>query len=145
MGRYLKTSHHLTRIEHLVEIASTSGVGRRPARENVPRVHKVQQRLEPATLAQIAADYEAGMSTQQLMAHYQLGKGTVLRLLRSQGVDIRNQSLTPQQCEEAITLYLDGWSLAKVGRHFDREHTVIRDVLVRAGIPRRDSHGRPVP
>jgi hypothetical protein len=30
----------------------------------------------------------------------------------------------------------------RVGRRLDREHSVIRDVLKRAGIPRRDSHGR---
>jgi hypothetical protein len=52
------------------------------------------------------------------------------------------QSLTVEQCDEAIARYLEGWSLAKVGRHFGRQHTVIRDVLVKAGIQRRDTHGQ---
>lgn len=74
------------------------------------------------------------------MITYQLGKGTVLRLLRERGVEIRNQSLTPDQVGEAIQLYLRGWPLAKVGQHFHREHTVIRG---RAGQGRHPTTGQP--
>ncbi len=140
VGRYSNFPQHLTQVEQVLELAENPG----PTRPlpKVTRIHKVGQRLTPTVLEQIAYDYHAGMTSRELMARYDLGKGTVLRVLRSQGVEIRNQSLTPEQCKQAIALYQDGWSLAKVGRHFDREHTVIRDVLVRACIPRRDCHGR---
>lgn len=143
MGRYSNFPQHLTQIERLVEMAQNPLSPFPRLRPVVPRIHKIEQRINPSVIARIAADYKAGMTTRELMATYQIGKGTLLRLLRNQGVDIRNQSLTAEQSAEAITLYMEGWSLAKIGRHFRREHTVIRDVLVRAGIPRRDSHGRP--
>jgi len=91
---------------------------------------------------QLVSDYEDGTPTTSLTQKYKLGKGTVIRLLHDNGVPLRNQPLAPDQRTEAIALYQQGWSLAKVGSQFDREHTVIRNVLKKAGIPRRDSHGR---
>jgi len=96
-------------------------------------------------VAQLIVDYQNGVASTDLMVRYRLGKGTVLNILENHGVSRRNQPLTPDQCDEAIELYLRGWSMAKVGRRYGREHTVIRDVLVKAGISRRDSHGHPRP
>jgi hypothetical protein len=141
MGRYSKTSQHLTRIEHVIQMAQNPGPPR--PRPVLPRVHKVELRLDPAVIAQIAADYEAGATTPDLMAQYQLGKGTVLRLLRAQGVEIRNQSLTPTELGEAIRLYQSGWSLARVGAHFGRDASLIHISFKRAGVPRRKPWERP--
>ena len=136
MGRYLNTPE-------LADFGRFTPVDRVDrSRIAPPRVHKAERRLGPEAIAQLVADYENGLASPDLMIKYNLGKGTVLRLLRAQGVEVRNQSLTIEQIEEAIRLYLEGWSLAKVGGHFGREHTVIRDVLMRAGIPRRNAHGR---
>jgi hypothetical protein len=65
------------------------------------------------------------------MTKFKLGKGTVLKILEDHGVARRNQPLSSEQRDEAIGLYLSGWSMAKVGRHFGRQHTVIRDLLRR--------------
>ncbi|MDT4939365.1 MAG: hypothetical protein QOG80_3036 [Pseudonocardiales bacterium] len=73
------------------------------------------------------------------MQSYCLGKGTVLKILEDHGVSRRNQPLSPNQSEEAIRLYLSGWSMAKVGRHYGRAHTVIRDMLRRRGVQRQGS------
>jgi ribosome modulation factor len=70
------------------------------------------------------------------MPKYHLGKGTVLNILEQHGVSGRNQPLTPDQCTEAIELYLSGWCMARVGRHYGRAHTVIRDLLRKRGIQR---------
>jgi DNA invertase Pin-like site-specific DNA recombinase len=51
-----------------------------------PRVHKLERRLAPEVLEQLVADYRAGMSANQLMRSYHLGKGTVLRVLHEAGV-----------------------------------------------------------
>jgi hypothetical protein len=110
--------------------------------EEPSRIFSAEERLGPETVAQLVADYEAGATSLDLMASYSLGKGTVLRLLRQHGATLRQQPLTTEQIAKSIELYQQGWSLAKIGRLFGREHTVIRAVLVRAGIPRRDSHGR---
>jgi hypothetical protein len=107
--------------------------------------HKIAQRLDPDTITAIVKAYEDGTPTTRLTLQFNLGKGTVLRILQAHRVTMRNQPLTPEQVAEAVELYLQGWSKAKVGRHFHREHTVIRDVLKRVGITRRDTHGRPRP
>jgi hypothetical protein len=107
-----------------------------------PRIHKIERRLDPAVIARLVADYEAGTPTTQLTTRYHLGEGTVLRLLHSHDATLRHQPLTDEEIAKAIQLYEQGNSLATVGQHFGREATVIRDVLKRAGIPRRDSHGR---
>jgi hypothetical protein len=59
------------------------------------------------------------------MTRYSLGKGTVIRLLRSQGVTLRHRSLTEDQVLQAIPLYQQGWSLAKVGQHFGWDDSLI--------------------
>jgi hypothetical protein len=55
---------------------------------------------------------------------------------------VRNQPLSETAVREVISLYESGWSMARIGEKLGRQPTVVRDVLVRAGIPRRDSHGR---
>lgn len=50
-----------------------------------PRVHSIARRLDQATVAAMAADYEAGTPTTRLTAEYGLSKGTVLKLLREHG------------------------------------------------------------
>lgn len=107
-----------------------------------PQRHKIAQRLDPDTITEIVKAYEDGTPTTRLTLQFNIGKGTVLRILQAHRVTMRNQRLTTEQVAEAIELYLQGWSMAKVGRHFRREHTVIRDVLKRGGITRRDTHGR---
>jgi len=106
------------------------------------RIHNVHRRLDPDVIAQLVADYQAGSPSTELMATYGLGKGTVLRLLREHGATIRHQSLTPDQLKEAIQLYREGWSLARVGAQFGRDASFIHTTFKREGIPRRDSHGR---
>jgi hypothetical protein len=107
------------------------------------RVHKITRRLTDATRAEIVASYEAGTPSTQLIEQYRLGKGTVLRLLREEGVTVRRQPLTDAEVREALALYESGWSMARIGDKLARQHTVIRDVLDRTGVQRRDSHGRP--
>ncbi|MGY1681979.1 helix-turn-helix domain-containing protein [Geodermatophilus sp. SYSU D01176] len=77
------------------------------------------------------------------MRTYGLGKGAVLRLLDIHGVTRRRQGLPPFEVQEALRLYGQGWSLARIGERFGRHHSVILRALERAGMPRRDQHRRP--
>jgi hypothetical protein len=106
------------------------------------RTHQASKRLGHRGVAQLVADYEAGEPTTALMSKYDLGKGTVLRLLRSQGVDIRHQSLTDDEVQQVVLLYAEGLSLARVGDRFGRDPSFIALVLERAGVPRRNPQGR---
>jgi hypothetical protein len=104
--------------------------------------HQAVQRLGSARVAEMVSSYEQGAATTELTRRYGLGKGTVLRLLREQGVALRHQPLDAQSAIDAIALYQAGWSLAHIGIKTGRQPTVIRNVLERSGVARRDSHGR---
>jgi hypothetical protein len=106
-----------------------------------PSPRQRQHRLTPDELAGVARGYRlvrhegSCQTVQGPPSHHRKRPAEAWPPLRS-------QSLTVGQRKEAIRLYQEGWSLARVGQQFGRQHTVIRDVLVRAGILRRDSHGR---
>jgi hypothetical protein len=103
---------------------------------------RAEERLGPVYIAQLLADYKRGVATTELTRTYGLGKGAVLRLLEANDVARRRQSLTPDQVREAIRLYGLGWPLGRIGERFGRHHSVMLRALERAGVPRRDSHGR---
>jgi hypothetical protein len=140
MGRYSNFSSPLLsgQTDHLIQSVTASELPKSPE----PRVHAVHRRLSPDTIQQLVTDYQAGIPSTQLMLTYNLGKGTVLRLLRTHGVQLRNQRMTPEHIEQAIQLYGQGLSLVAVGEQLGYDHGTIWRILKRAGVPRRDSHGR---
>ncbi len=114
-------------------------------RSHTPWRHRpvtAQTRLSAVELLAAIAAYQAGDTLRQVRARFGGHRHTLSRQFHDRGVRLRGQPLTDDEAAEAIRLYQEGWSLVRVGRRLDREHSVIRDVLKRAGIPRRDSHGR---
>jgi hypothetical protein len=97
--------------------------------------------LQRDVITQLVADYQAGVETTELTERYQLGKGTVLKLLREHGVAMRRQGLSPDEIDEAVGLYAAGWSLAKIGERLGRAHTVIRKALLDQGMHLRPRNG----
>lgn len=81
------------------------------------------------------------MESTELTTCYGLGKGTVLGLLKINGVQLRRQGLSPTEIHDAIKLYEQGWSLAKIGATFGHAHTVIRKALLDAGVTLRPRQG----
>jgi len=140
LRRYSRSTYHL-KLPDLVEVGSCKA-GRTARFRTDIYVHKATQRLNPATIQQLVQEYQDGTPTTTLTKRYQLGKGTVLRLLASQGVSMRRQSLTPEQILEAARLYGSGLSLAQVGHQLGCDHGAVWRALKAAGIPMRDSHGR---
>jgi predicted HTH domain antitoxin len=133
LGRYSK-------LPKLPNPPQETGPSRQPTER--PRTHKVAQRLDAETIAQIVTAYEAGQTSIELATRYGVSKNAVLRLLRDRKIEIRHQPLTLEQLEEAVRLYQSGLSLAKVGAHFGRDASFIHLAFKRHGIPRRDTHGR---
>jgi hypothetical protein len=91
----------------------------------------------------IVAAYIAGATTSQLAEQNSICKSSVNGLLVDHAVVLRRQGLTSPEVEEAARLYNRGWPLAQVGEKFDRRPSVILRAFQKAGVPRRDSHGRP--
>jgi transposase-like protein len=100
------------------------------------------QRLKPATMAEIVAKYEAGEPSTAIAVSYGLSKGSVIRLLREAGVSIRNQGLTDDHITEAAQLYESGLSLAKIGARFGVDHGTVWRALKKRDVTMRDTHGR---
>ena len=125
----------LARVERILAmqpVAGSSTSSRPPV-----RVHKIEHRLKPDTIAGLVADYEAGHPTTLLMVKYDIGKGTALDILRRAGVQLRNQGLAPEQLEAAATLYAAGWSLVRLGQQFTCDAETIRKELKLFGVPMR--------
>jgi hypothetical protein len=104
----------------------------RPATRRRPQ--RAEDRLGPDGVAQLVADYQCGRSTKWLQQTYGLSQGAVLRLLDRSGVPRRQRGLTDEQVKAAIRLYARDWSLTRIGDHFDKHHTVVKNALMRAGI-----------
>ncbi|MGW4842772.1 helix-turn-helix domain-containing protein [Nocardia brasiliensis] len=54
-----------------------------------------RRRVSEEEVAQMVARYEAGTSSNQLVADHQLAKGTVLKILRECGVEVRSRGRQP--------------------------------------------------
>jgi transcriptional regulator of aromatic amino acid metabolism len=72
----------------LAAVAKTDAPAQEPAR-SPGHIHRAVQRLDSAVIEQLLQDYRDGLSTRQLATKYQLGKSTILRLLRRYGVLVR--------------------------------------------------------
>ena len=84
----------------------------------------------------------AGATTAELGRQFGVDRQTVQRKLRAVGVRMRGSSLTPDEVERAATLYQDGLSLEKVATELRLGDGAVRNALIRAGVPLRDTHGR---
>jgi len=54
-------------------------------------IHSVRRRVGADVITQLVHDYQAGVPTTELTISYGIGKGTVLRLFRSHGVQLRRR------------------------------------------------------
>ena len=113
-----------------------TGVPERPERRvrviSVPQ--KAEYRLGQHAIASLLAAYEDGATAAQLMATYGLGKSTVLRVLRSHGVQIRNQGLADTDLSSAVSLYEAGWSTKRIGERFGCDAETVRQRLKDQGV-----------
>jgi hypothetical protein len=107
-----------------------------------PRIHNAQKRLGPDKVTQLIADYQAGEPSTALMVKYQLGKGTVLKILKDHDVTMRRQGFPTDRLPEAIQLYKQGWSTERIGDHLGCDKETVRQALMRSGVKVRNP-GRP--
>jgi hypothetical protein len=102
-----------------------------------PRRH-----LSASEIDEIIAGYLAGSTARELGDRWGVHRSTVAAFLKGRGVKLRNRPLDEAEVSAAIRLYQSGLSLATVGDRLDRDPNSVRLVLLKAGISRRDSHGR---
>lgn len=99
----------------------------------------------PGGPKELIADYQNGQSTPALVNKYGIAKGTVLNLRKEHGITMRRQHMTEEEVAEAIKLYQQGWSLARVGQHINRNPSTIQGLLRRGGVAGRQRWERGSP
>ncbi len=102
------------------------------------RVHVRRRRLSAADHVAILLAYQHGATMAKLARQIGVRRTTVSAVLRRAAIPVRVGLVpTAEQINEAIRLYGDGWSLARIGKrlHFDaktiRRHLIHRQVVMR--------------
>jgi hypothetical protein len=103
--------------------------------------HDITRRLGNEAVQQLIDDYRSGHTTIQLMDHYNLGKSSVLKLLRAHNVTLRRQPVTDSLIQIAITLYESGKPLAAIEEQLEAPRESIRRALIDAGVTMRPRGG----
>jgi len=88
------------------------------------------------------ASYQAGGKVNDLAAHYQVNRNTVIGHIDRAGVRRHYPVLLPEEIREAAQLYRSGCSLAAVGVRFGVNASTVRTALLRVGVAMRDCQGR---
>ena len=104
-----------------------------------PRQH--QTKLTADQRAQLLERYRKGERAYELAAEFGINRKTVAEILVRAG-QRRPRSMTNEERAEAIKLYAQGWSCARIGKHLGRNHGTVWLALKAAGVKLRDEHGR---
>lgn len=130
--------HNLTQLVHKATRDRAEGV---PAPER--RLRRRPIRLAQSEIAVLVAEYQRRrVSLDELASEFGIHRQTAARHLDSAGITQRRKTITTSQVRAAIGLYEDGWSLARIGRHFDVAPSSVNYRLRKAGVRLRPRRGR---
>lgn len=101
------------------------------------------RQLSADEVAELVAGYQAGASVYALAGQFKVHRTTVASHLHTAGVSMRHQGLDEDQIDEAVRLYADGLSLAKIGNKLGVVGDTVRAALLRRGLQMRSPHWRP--
>jgi hypothetical protein len=136
LGRY---SNHPDQGERLARLLKTVPRGSKTVHPRTPR--RVLRRLNDSEVDEIATAYQAGATLSQLAAVYKSHTQTISRALERRGVSRRFRLLQGDRLEEAIQLYGQGQSLAKVGARLSVSPDAVADTFRRVGVRVRPKPG----
>jgi DNA-directed RNA polymerase specialized sigma24 family protein len=109
---------------------------------HITRIHRAEMRLGRDRVAELGSAYESGLTIPELQRRFGLSKGTVSRLLRESGVEIRRHPVDAGRLAEAVRLYESGLGIREVGAQLGIPKTTVQNALRRAGVAMRPG-GRP--
>ncbi|MGQ4615174.1 helix-turn-helix domain-containing protein [Nocardia sp. R7R-8] len=109
----------------------------RPPATTPIRPRRLDQRFAPETLAEIAALYESGSSSNQLCKQYDLSKGSLMKILQDHGVQTRFQSMTTDEITQAAKLYEAGDSIKTIAHKLGKAKGSVWKALTSRGVQMR--------
>jgi DNA invertase Pin-like site-specific DNA recombinase len=120
-------------------------IERSPARTSIkaPRIHDAAKRLGAERVLELVAKYDAGSPAQALADEFEIGISTVLRLVRSQGGNVRGHGVSDEVRAEARRLYESGLSVQKVADRLELTKTVALRTIQKSGAVMRPQKNKP--
>lgn len=134
MKCYANTDSHPSQLPGvLVKVLDPSPV---PEQIGVPRNRR---KVEPRELTEAQVEglvelYLGGCSQQDAATRFGLHKAAVRRILDQRGVPRRSKKPSGLRVDEATELYLDGWSLRRIGARFSVSAETVGGALRASGI-----------
>jgi hypothetical protein len=104
--------------------------------------HRTATRLSERQIAALAGEYLAGETVYELAARFGIHRVTASAHLHRQGVTVRRQGLEVEGVAQAVRLYEDGWSVARIGDRLGVDGRTAWTALKAQGIRMRDAYGR---
>lgn len=94
-------------------------------------------------MQQLIEGYQAGATVYELGDQFGIERRTVSAILHRHGVPMRRRGLSGEQIDDAVRLYNQGWSLARIGARMDVAAGTVRQRLHERGVTMRDTQGQP--
>jgi len=92
---------------------------------------------------QLIERYQSGATVYELGDQFGIERRTVSAILHRHGVPMRRRGLSEEQIDDAVRLYNQGWSLARIAARMDVAAGTVRQRLHERGVPIRDTQGQP--
>jgi hypothetical protein len=103
---------------------------------------RTTNRLSDRQVAALVDGYLAGATAYELADRFGIHRVTVSAHLHRQGVVLRRQGLDTESTAQALRLYQDEWSVARIGERLGVEGGTVWTALKAEGVRMRDAHGR---
>ena len=135
---------HAKEVEPLLQFLATMhrGLEEEPISTVSYKLQRKTRKQHYKTLIRAEQDeichlYSTGTLITTICSKFRISRTTVHRIWRSRGRPSRQRGLNEAQKDEAKTLYLEGKSLAALGKLFDVSSSTVRDCLLRQGVAMR--------
>ncbi|MBB5153652.1 hypothetical protein [Saccharopolyspora phatthalungensis] len=94
-------------------------------------------------MQQLIEGYKSGATVYELGDQFGIERRTVSAILHRHGVPMRRRGLSEEQIDDAVRLYNQGWSLARIAARMDVAAGTVRQRLHERDVPIRDTQGQP--
>jgi hypothetical protein len=98
--------------------------------------------LPTSEVTSLVDGYRAGATAKDLAIEFGVHRTTVTQHLQRNGVPLRRRGLDDPQIDQAVHLYRQGWSLARIGTSLSVDAHTVRTALRARGVQMRDTRGR---
>jgi len=89
--------------------------------------------LTPERRAELVADYEAGIPVRAIAAKHGVHRGSIPKIVVSEGVPLRSSGLNGRARSRALTLYGEGFTLQEVADLLGVDDKTVRHAIVELG------------